>query len=257
MLPAYVINLDRDKERWARMERLGTEHGITWSRVVAVDKRDPAISERAQNMRPNFYGSTIGPGAVACFESHRKIWRMIASSEAPYAVIFEDDVHISDQLREFLSSLDWIPPDADIVRLETRLQRAKLGRGTGNDAFGRRVARLMSTQMGTAAYLISRRTAEQLLPLSENFCDAVDEFLFSELSPHFHRLVIYQVTPAPCVPAKNIGMDHEVDFLQSRIKEDRLAIKVRKKISYKILKELSRPLQKLRKFALYDFIEFR
>lgn len=244
MLTAYVINLDRDVERWARMERLGRQFGIAWTRVTAVDKNDPAIIARAEKMPLSFYGAVIGPGAVACFESHRKIWREIVSSDATYAAIFEDDVHFSDGLKPFLSSTDWIPADSDLVRLETRLKRAKLGRPAERH-FGRRVARLLSTQMGTAAYVISKQAAARLLDLSEGFRDPVDEFLFSEGSPHFAQLTVYQVIPAPCIPGKNMGLDKTEPYLRSGLKADRVLRKRDRSLVEKLAHESVKPLRNL------------
>ena len=70
------------------------------------------------------------PGEVGCFLSHFEIWRRIASGNEPWAAVFEDDLRVSTDLGRLLRSHDWIPSDADIVRLEAnRSMRLSDGRG--------------------------------------------------------------------------------------------------------------------------------
>ena len=66
-----VINLDRAPERWASISRLAAERGLTIERVPAVDGRDPA----ALAMAAAAPDGGLSPAEIACFESHRRVWR--------------------------------------------------------------------------------------------------------------------------------------------------------------------------------------
>lgn len=214
-MKAYVINLDRDRDRMAHITRQGEELGISWVRVAAVDKLDEEIADRAANGRRGLLGFTISAGAIACFESHRKAWRLIVESEEPYGAVFEDDVVCSPDLPRFLSSGDWIPADGDIVKLETFLARATITARPAASIAERKVVRLHGRHLGACAYVISRKAAERLLAASEAFADPVDEFLFNVQSLQFPRLVLYQVDPAPCIQGMLLGLDGEEAHLKS------------------------------------------
>jgi glycosyl transferase, family 25 len=215
-MKAYVINLDRDRQRWAHMERQGLQHGIAWTRVPAIDKYDEAIAARAAAARPGLLGFTMTAGAIACFESHRKAWRMILDSGDAYGAVFEDDSVCSPVLADFISGTDWIPADCDVAKFETFLVKATVGTRPATTRMGRKVLRLYGRHLGSCAYVISRRAIERLLPLTENSADPVDEVLFNAQSKLFPRLTLYQVDPAPCVQAMLLDMGEEHEHLKSR-----------------------------------------
>jgi glycosyl transferase family 25 len=176
-MKAYVINLDRDPERMARIIEQGKQIGIDWRRVPAVDKLDGEIAARASRAIPGLLGFTMSAGAIACFESHRKVWRLIVDSGESHGAVFEDDVVCSKDLPAFLST-EWIPPDCHVMKLETFLERATIS-AKSDDFLGRRIVRLYGRHLGTSGYIISRGAAERLLTASANFSDAVDEFIFN------------------------------------------------------------------------------
>ena len=45
-----------------------------------------------------------------------------------FAAVFEDDVHLAADIARLFSSVDWIPGDADIVRLENEQQDGSVQR---------------------------------------------------------------------------------------------------------------------------------
>lgn len=214
-MKAYVINLDRDRERWSHMEAQGANLGIQWVRVAAVDKRSPEIAERAAHALPGRLGFIISAGAIACLESHRKAWRMIADGGDPYAAVFEDDVVCSSALSDFLANDDWIPADCDVVKLETVLQRATVSARASSRHCRRNIVRLHGRHLGSGAYVIARKTAARLLPVTEGFLDPVDEVLFNVQSTLFPSLTLYQVDPAPCIQGSVLGLDKTEAHLKS------------------------------------------
>jgi glycosyl transferase family 25 len=61
----------------------------------------------------------LSPVEIGCFLSHRRCLERIATGEDEFAVIFEDDVRLSQGAARLLSTSDWIPDDADIVKIES------------------------------------------------------------------------------------------------------------------------------------------
>lgn len=104
-LCVYAINRDVDKVRWdsvcssARKSRLAE-----LVRVPAYDGYSKEFS--APRALENLLGlrepRTL-KGRPACFLSHVKAWSLIAADPAPYGVVIEDDVILSDQFDDFVT----------------------------------------------------------------------------------------------------------------------------------------------------------
>lgn len=214
-MKAYLINLDRDRERLAHIEQQGKACGINWIRVAAVDKFEEGIARRAEKTVPGRLGFIMSAGALACFESHRKAWKLIVDSGEDHGAVFEDDTICANGLAQLLSTSEWIPANCDVAKLETFLERATVSTSPTSVYLGRKTLRLYGRHLGACAYVISRRAAMRLLSLTQDITDPVDEVLFNEQSMHFSRLRLYQVDPAPCIQAMLLGKDKEQHFLKS------------------------------------------
>jgi glycosyl transferase family 25 len=197
MIPCYLINLDRAPARLAFISRRLQALGIPYSRLSAVDGSAMPEKDRTAFIasRPRD-GRTWSAGQVGCFMSHVKAWEKIAEGLEPYGVIIEDDVHVSDEAPAFLKSSNWIPADADIVRLESTGQWLKLGK-TSSRIDDRAVRRVRSTAWGAGAYVLSKSAALKLLAVEPKLHSPVDDFLFNFKSSAVAKgLTVYQVAPA-------------------------------------------------------------
>lgn len=128
-IPKFVINLDTRPERmnaflsqWSRSDLAKTR--IT--RIPAVNgmsvdldaiglsaevKRDMLESEKAGKQGSYF---TLTRGALGCYYSHVSTWKTIAAGDSEYALVFEDDAEISQNLGETISVLfDRCAPQKD------------------------------------------------------------------------------------------------------------------------------------------------
>jgi glycosyl transferase, family 25 len=183
-MKTYVINLDRHPERLAHMRDQLSDVGF--ERVAAVDGR--------KNLE-----TTMGLTRfeLACLESHRNSWRLFLTRRDAHACFLEDDVHLSPDFGALISVADWIPLDAHSVKLDTYLQRVKLGE-TLAVCGGRAMARLYSRHESSAAYILSREGAERYLELTAYPILPADYSLFPR-NPRRIGLHIYQLTPAVAV----------------------------------------------------------
>ena len=183
-MKVFVINLDRHPERLAHMR--GQLRGIAFERIAAVDGTNkPATAKGLSRFE------------LACLESHQNAWRQFLDGSEQHACFLEDDLHIRPDFEALIQNEAWIPADAHSVKLDTYLQRVKLGEARPAPE-GRQIARLHTRHESSAAYLLSRDGAERYLELTANPVSPADYSLFPKY-PHRLGLRIYQLTPAVAI----------------------------------------------------------
>lgn len=160
----WLINLDRDTDRLARMQRQLDAMGLAYTRFAAIDGRAQAqqLARRvdaaayARNM-----GQNVTPGHVGCYASHVAVWEMLAASPYTVGLILEDDVVFH---ADFLDSLDaalagaahWDTLRFNCIRAKLPVSQGRLGSYKLNAYAG--------PFTGNAAYLIKRDLAARLAP---------------------------------------------------------------------------------------------
>ena len=205
MLPVFVINLDRRPDRWAAMSAQMERLGIEAVRIPAVDARLLAAQEeweRTTNGNPPFW--RINLGSAANMLGHGRAMSELLRSDAPAALILEDDAALAPDTPSLLGSVDWWPSGAHVVRLEASLpsgprwrKAAPLWRSSGRTPSGRGLHRLERWCPGSAAYLIDRRGAQIALAAFADPDNTVDKLLFDfRYSRAARRLRTVQVLPA-------------------------------------------------------------
>lgn len=103
-----VINLDKDVDRWKRIETLFPNH----IRIPAVyGKELPNIKELGSKLK----ASTSMPSTIGCAMSHRKAWQYIADNKIPYGLILEDDITLNDSKNAVMEVN--LPQDWDVFYL--------------------------------------------------------------------------------------------------------------------------------------------
>ena len=153
--PVYVINLDEQPERWDVMEEsLKYWEVENYTRISAYDGREDDLGDIIKGRYPDQMSS----GEVGCTTSHLKALKEFLKTDAPCALILEDDCDISTvthwnfKWRQFQSKL---PYDYDVIQLAVINPMSvylQLHRRFVND-------------FSTAAYLITRHHAEKLVRL--------------------------------------------------------------------------------------------
>lgn len=241
MLSIYLINLDRDHERLAHMDAEFCRLGLPYLRVPAVDGRSLADADLAAA------NPTMTRGEIGNFLTHQHLWDLIAGAEHPYAAIFEDDVFLAPALAGLMSDWQWIPPDADIVKIETMMMSVNVDERPPTIRDGFSLPQLWSTHWGVAGYIISAKAARVLSRQALNPTRPADCVLFEFEEKRPCELVIYQLDPAVCVqhdvivdPARRGGT------LRSKLQEERDLIAPRrrpKNLSSRLASELRKPMQ--------------
>lgn len=236
-MKTYVINLEKDADRLRFMTGQLDALGVDFERIAAIAAEDISPDMIGYLRSPRSDGFTVRwkNSEAACFFSHGKAWERIANGDDSHALILEDDMHLSGILERFVADHDWIPDDAQIIRFESSTNRLLLDAPL--KAYGRNVARLLSTSWCAGAYVLSRETARYLVALEHPLYDHVDAYLFShERSPLARTLRTYQVFPAVAIQDKFIN---KFPLFKSNIEteEDQTA-KPRRNVASALLKTI-------------------
>lgn len=92
----FVINLDKSRNRWAKLEPLVQRSGIEYERISGVlgaalsDQEKETLVDSSQYNR--IMSIPADNGSIGCYMSHIKVWKEFLKSQYKYAIVMEDDV---------------------------------------------------------------------------------------------------------------------------------------------------------------------
>ena len=245
MLPIFLINLRSSQDRLASFKKMSNRLGLSFERVDAVDASK--ITDEEQEMLFSYRSRylPLGPGEMACFLSHRKVWQLIIDRGIDWAFVAEDDLHM-EGTSPFFKDSAWIPADADIVKAETARQRVILSTDLHSTVDEYQLRQLLSYHGGSAGYFLSGEAAKLLMRETEKKCDALDHVLFHNWIGVVQKLKVYQLDPAISVQdylahgsiKKNFASTLTADRTRSKISQPMIA---KPTGLLKIWREISRP----------------
>lgn len=208
MIKSYLINLEQDSERLAFFESNFNRLGIGFERISAVDGRKFPEQQYQDFMkdRPRDHKKTWLRGQMGCFLSHYTAWQKIAEGEDRFCAVFEDDIHISDDLKQILNDDSWIPDEVDLIRLDTSTNRVRLTPQPYLTHANRQIFGVKSTSWCAGGYILNRRTAQQLVNLPVKYHEPSDVILYNFSDSIIAReLKIFQFHPALCTQDKHLA----------------------------------------------------
>jgi len=244
----YVINLPRDHERRARMETIMQAAGISFTVQQAVI----GANLTAQDLRFfEHYGEMrLLPAELGCMMSHINCWRTFLASPAPLALVLEDDIHVSPDLRQCLESLAFPAEGNAIVRLEGFGSFTTFDVSPVQRIGAHAVHRMWSDHGGTAAYLIDKNAARHLLAAAPRFRNAIDIEMFFPVRTTMQDVAIYQFIPALAIQDQILTANRSVGFLASHMGKARADVRIWNRASvFQRLKGKARPFYQ----RLYSF----
>jgi glycosyl transferase family 25 len=103
-MKTYLINLDRRADRLDFVSRQLEELSIPFIRFAAIDGQKQEASVANYKRWKFIVNQKKSPvrGELACAASHREVWKQFLASDSSYALILEDDIQISSELKDFL-----------------------------------------------------------------------------------------------------------------------------------------------------------
>jgi GR25 family glycosyltransferase involved in LPS biosynthesis len=97
-LAVLIIHLKRAVDRRANVDRLVSQSVLPTFVMDACDARDLTDSTRNEIYRPRLlnphYPFGMKNTEIACFQSHRQIWKEIIDRRLDGALVFEDDIEV-------------------------------------------------------------------------------------------------------------------------------------------------------------------
>ncbi|OEO28932.1 hypothetical protein VW23_027750 [Devosia insulae DS-56] len=214
-IPVYYINLASRPDRRAFMERQFAEFGITAERIEAV-RMDEVPRDLLEWHKTTHSLWRMAEGDLACGFSHQRCWQRLLESGAAAALVLEDDVQLAASVLDFLDPELAERLGADLLKLETFHSPVKLG-SVSQHVGTTELRELCSSQMGGAAYILTRDAARHSLGSVLRNQMGIDRFLFGRGGYHLLRSRVLQAIPSPCI---------QIDKLDaaSRIGESNIAV---------------------------------
>lgn len=221
-MKGFLINLDSSEDRLRQVEArlLATgfvrvsDSPVRWRREALVIERIPAVDGRKlsesellkwrQRERPfwNWTTHELTPGEIGCFLSHREFWQKVVDERLSHAFVLEDDILLADDCFKILSSADWIPPEADFVKLNlfptNSTHTYPVSKPVGL-VEGREIRRTAGRIYGTGCYVITEAAARECLEHSGKLSLPVDLFMFDSRFSFATEKKIYTILPGLAV----------------------------------------------------------
>lgn len=181
---AFVVNLDRQPDRWQAIQRQASDTNCPIHRVPAVDMHTMDTEKyRSDFIRnPKYYWSE---GDIACTLSHLKAIKLFLETNQPWCCILEDDLTLtkafSDLMRDDANILGDLGLDClkvEYIPTSNSTKSKPFGRFLQATRYGNAFS-LNSTCIGAGAYLLSRNGA---LKIIDHLCPVevpIDQLLFN------------------------------------------------------------------------------
>ena len=203
MLPVFVINLDRRPDRWAAISSNLSALGIVSERIRATD------ADQVMGAIPD----DLSLSQAACRESHFAALDAFLQTDAPAALILEDDAELAPRVCDLPISADWWPGASRVVKLGGCDKPALLGRPVGRTPCGSEIRHIAWASAVACAYMIDCEGAEIAIDEAPRVGMTVDSFLFDVIgSPAARRLKPAHVVPAMVRVRPGQGSDICRDF---------------------------------------------
>jgi glycosyl transferase, family 25 len=164
----YVINMDSATERMAHMDAELKRVAIPYIRQPGmVGMELPYPNENFSDWSYKYlHGRRWAPRELGCYLSHIQCLRNFLQTDAPYALILEDDVKLDDNIKGILESAIEHASDWNMLRLSS-VNRGKWWsvRKIGSHS----LSVCLTREKGAGGYLVDRKAAarmvKKLLPM--------------------------------------------------------------------------------------------
>ncbi|ENX53185.1 MULTISPECIES: glycosyltransferase family 25 protein [Acinetobacter] len=256
----FVISLSTAHERRAHICSEFGKKSIDFEFFDALTPEPAALFAQGLGLNTDEY--TLTKGEVACFMSHVFLWEKIISENIPHMAIFEDDIYLGENVKEFLADDGWIEPDWHLIKIEEFTPKVVLG--TKLKEFMSQPQRAMfdlkSKNLGTAGYILSLSGAKQLMSYIQSLDKliALDHLMFESLIKD-QILSVSQMKPALCIQDVTLySTKDSVKFASHLYKERQVRMKYNKKSGVdKILLELFRVFQQIKNIIFLKSVGFK
>lgn len=196
-IPVWLINLPRATGRRAAMEERMARLGLPYQLFPGIDGKAEAERLLRNVDVPAFernMGRKILMGGIGCYHSHLAVWEAFLATDAPVALVLEDDILFHDDFLDAVRTglagvAHWDMLKLNCIRAKLPVRQGRLGAYDLNAYVG--------PATGTGAYLITRATAAKLLSAMRHVTRATDH----EINRFFlHDFRLFGLEPFPSHP---------------------------------------------------------
>lgn len=186
---------------------------FTWRFFEGVTTKAPDLRNGYSPVRNLLFNNrNVTDAELACYASHRAIWREIATGHDDAALVFEDDARIIDD-KAFYAALADITNNLqqfDLVKfVDHQPKQVALTKQVGSTPFASH--KMIATS--AACYLVTRKAARKLLDARSHIFRAVDD---DWTHPWELGVRIWSVHPNPVATVEDGMSLIEAGRLQSR-----------------------------------------
>ncbi len=248
-MKAYVINLDKSPDRYARMSERLVGLGLPFERVPGVDGRTMKVSPLPVTAPSASFPHILTKGEVGCYLGHRRCWERIAAGDEEWGLVLEDDCVFLPKAKRYFGDLSWIPEGCRLVSFafaeknEPLYTDRKITLPDGNTIFRCRASR----QVSAISYLMSRDAARLAVSLSTEIDQPVDNYLFGIYSPFTRRVDHWRLQNCIIRPddmQSTIGSREKKPFSIQKFNPKRLLMKARASSERRKLEEIHQTLER-------------
>jgi GR25 family glycosyltransferase involved in LPS biosynthesis len=176
---AYIINLDRNKDRLDVTSKLLRDYGFDVKRYNAVDGKGLSDVKLNKYVHPYAMKSIkdgyrnkhheLSYGGVGCYLSHLNLWKVLTDSDEKHMIIFEDDTFPMFTKESLKNTMKYVPDDWDIVLFG--------GIYNSNTQINDYVCKIHSQFYCLHAYIINKNKLQKLIESALPMDKQIDSFL--------------------------------------------------------------------------------
>lgn len=243
-MKTFVISLKKSGDRRERIQQALIKAGIEFTFFDAVDGSQEGFihSDKAVPKKTiKRFGYSLANGELACYASHYLIWEKCLELNEPILVL-EDNGTFTEHLKDCFSIFDQICHKYDFIKLggthHTNKKMVKINLiETIN--INTNLIRYCKRNAGTVGYLITPKAAKQFIKHSNEFIEAVDNFMekpwrHSIKAYCFHpNIVTRERSEIPSIIGCNRKNKDKIKVIHRLYKE---IYKAYEKIQYKLYK---------------------
>lgn len=175
--PSFIVNLDKDQDRWAYVSHHMSKIGLPFERMPGVLGRTLSKAQLEQHYDPKRaswrQARQLTPAEIGCALSHARVYREISKRSLARALILEDDVILDPETLSVLKALEEHMPE-HVPRVCLLSEATPMPSGASQRLVGARQLRSFQAGYFTSSYMVTRAAAELLLGALHPIGDVAD-----------------------------------------------------------------------------------
>jgi len=248
----FVINLKKDIEKKEHMLKICKAFSLDCNFIDAVYGKTLSEEEigkhYAKDMATKYSDRGMSLGEIGCLLSHKYIYQKMIDEEIEQALILEDDIEFSDDIKNVFDSMDLFPKNWEVLLLGHHSHTARDDETKASIWWKQHISteykliRPSEKGKGTYGYLINNRGAKKLLGTLDQYYKPIDHYTGNDKEVNIYAISPVQIKIHTEMSDQHHSMDDRTDAQKKIVANNRA-----KKMSLK---------QILRSLRLFDFIVY-